>query len=647
VIAIVPQIAASGTQLAPSPSGVTPAGHAAEQSFSAVFEQAKSFTTYSPGDQAATAHVAPQGSYTPIRSSSDDVQSMPSSLPVSLTGPAEQSLAAILEQAKSFTSRSLGDPAATTHAAPQRSGAPVSTSKRDAKKSDSKSTDSRTSGWRSRGNDLTQTPASSSNPPEETVPAVMVPTLTLSLPVFAWDADIQNVTPDAQVGSATNDSTESSATSALQSAISAGASGGATFLPTLSRNVSGDATEVKALKNTGSQDSLNPVATSLASTNPVSTKSGSAGANHAEPGLRAPGFESGPVAGLAAKLSGPASDAKTSPANVPAPAQAHNITRGTVETSDATGKTLAAVKSEIEQVLATPASVSAIVPPVTGSGNFDSASLQGTAGNAAPDKSRIGSTQAGVTQVGSNQVGLNGDSSGTTTKSVDAPGSAKSQTRKDDSQSSSSSTMPDQATVSAPAKAIDSSQVFSVSGTQTSPATGNGKTVTAGVPQDPSDQTAGQLDHTSTGVAQSQQGESAATYPTSSVHSGKLVERVGEAELRLGIRAGEFGSVDVRTSMVRNQFTAEISTERGELSRAMAAELPSLQNRLSEQRVPVANITLQNQTGNQSTASEQQRPRDGQRTYVTNTGSGRNEGPMAAMVALEGTVTTSGLDIHM
>jgi hypothetical protein len=140
--------------------------------------------------------------------------------------PAEQSLAAILEQAKSFTSRSLGDPAATTHAAPQRSGAPVSTSKRDAKKSDSKSTDSRTSGWRSRGNDLTQTPASSSNPPEETVPAVMVPTLTLSLPVFAWDADIQNVTPDAQVGSATNDSTESSATSALQSAISAGASGG-------------------------------------------------------------------------------------------------------------------------------------------------------------------------------------------------------------------------------------------------------------------------------------------------------------------------------------------------------------------------------------------------------------------------------------
>jgi len=638
VIAIAPQIAASGTQLAPSPSGVAPAGHAAGQSFSAVLEQAKSFTTHSLGE-AVTTHAAPQGSYTPISSPSDDVQATPSSLPVSPTGPAEQSLAAILEQAKSFTSHSLGDPAAAAHAAPQGSGAPVSASKRDAKKSDSKSADSRTSSSQSRGNDLAQTPASSSNPPGGTVPAVIDPTLTLSLPGFAWDADIQNVTPDAQIGAAMNDDGISSVTSAIQSAISAGVSSGAT-LPTLSKNVSADATDLKALKNTSIQDSLNPAA----------TKSESADANHGEPGLRAPGFDSGPVASLAAKLSGPASDSKASPANVPAPVQAHNVTRGAVETADGTGKTLAAVKSAIERILAPPTGVSA-VPPVTGSGNFDPAGLQGTAGNAAADKSRIGSTQAGVTQLGSNQVGLNGDSSGTTTKNVDASGSAKSQTRKDDSQSSSS-TMPDQSTVSAPAKASDSSQVFSVSGTQTSPATGNGKAVTAGVPQDPSDPNAGQLDHTSTGVAQSQQGESAATYPTSSVHSAKLVERVGEAELRLGIRAGEFGSVDVRTSMIRNQFTAEISTERGELSRAMAAELPSLQNRLSEQRVPVANITLQNQTGNQSTASEQQKPRDGQQTYVTNQaggrdGSGRDEGPISAMVALEGTATTSGLDIHM
>jgi len=637
VIAIAPQIAASGTQVAPSPSGVAPAGRAAGQPFSAVLEQAKSLTTHSPGE-AVTTHTAPQGSYTPITSPSDDVQATPSSLPGA--GPAEQSFSAVLEQAKSFTSRSLGDPAATAHAAPQGSGVPVSASKRDAKKSDSKSVDSRTSSSQSRGNDLTQNPASSSNQPGGTAPAVIVPTLTL--PILAWDADIQNVTPDAQVGGAMNDDSISSVTSAIQSAISAGASSGAILLSTLSKNVSANAAELKALKNTSIQDSLNP----------VSTKSESAGANHVEPGSRAPGFESGSVASLAAKLSGPASDSKTSPDNVPAPVQAHKVTRGAVEAGDGTGKTLAAVKSEIEQVLAPPTSVSAIVPPVTGSGNFDSASLQGTASNGAADKSRIGSTQAGVTQLGSNQVGLNGDSSGTTTKNVDAPGSAKSQTRKDDSQSSSGSTLPDQSTVGAPAKASDSSQAFSVSGAQTSPTTGNGKTVTAGVPQDPSDPNAGQLDHTSTGVAPSQQGETAATYPTSSVHSAKLVERVGEAELRLGIRAGEFGSVDVRTSMIRNQFTAEISTERGELSRAMAAELPSLQNRLSEQRVPVANITLQNQTGNQSTASEQQKPRDGQQTYVTNQaggrdGSGRDEGPISAMVALEGTATTSGLDIHM
>ncbi len=591
MIAIAPQIGTSETQATPSPSPVTPAGQAGDQSFSSILEQASS---------------------------------------------------SVLAQAKTFPSHSLGDQAGATHLVSQGGYPAISDpSKRDGKKSDSKSTDpkmadfksadSKMSGSHNHGNAVTQTPASSPDPTDQAVPAVVAPTLPLpafALPVLAWDADIQNLTPDMQVGGATvGAATVGAATNdhgavspapsgielGIEPAINTGASSGPASLPTLFK----DAVEVKPLEDTRSQNSPNQAVMKTASVAAINAEA---------------------VAGLTAKLPGTAaSDSKMSPANVPAPAQAHNVSRGSVQTADGTGKTLAALKSEIEQVLAPPTSVSAIVPPSASSGNFDPASLQGTALKAGSDKSRVGATQIGATQ----------DGSGTTTKNVDVTGSAKAQTRKDDSQSSLSSPAPDPSAISAPAKAIDSSQVFSVSGTQTSPATGNGKTVTAGVPQDPSDPKAGQLDHTSTGVAQSQQGESAATYPTSLVHSAKLIERVGEAELRLGIRAGEFGSVDVRTSMVRNQFTAEISTERGELGRAMAAELPSLQNRLSEQRVPVANITLQNQTGNQSSASEQQKPRDGQPVYAMNQGSGREEGPMAALVALEGTAPTSGLDIHM
>ena len=97
----------------------------------------------------------------------------------------------------------------------------------------------------------------------------------------------------------------------------------------------------------------------------------------------------------------------------------------------------------------------------------------------------------------------------------------------------------------------------------------------------------------------------AMAYPGSLIHSAKLVERMGQAELRVGIQTGEFGNVDIRTSMVRNQFTAQISVERGELSKVLAAELPSLQNRLSEQRMPSANIILQNQSGGGSAGSGQ------------------------------------------
>jgi flagellar hook-length control protein FliK len=643
VIAIAPQIGTSGMPATPSPSPVVPAGQSAGQPFSAVLEQAKSFASQTPGDQATTTHAAPQGSYTPISTAHvldlrNEMQATPSSLPVSPTGPAEQSLSAILEQAKSFASHLPGDQAAATHIALQGSCSPISDpSKRDPKKSDakssnsktadSKSADPKTSGSQGHGNAVTQASAPISNSPKEAAPTVVVP--ILPLPVFACDTDIQNLTPDALVADAMgvgalNNHALSSVTSAIKPAAKADVSSGPTSLPTLSK----DAAEAKSLAETSDQDSLNPVATK-----PASTKSTTAGSINAEV-----------AASLTAKLSSTVtSDSRTSTGNVPAPSPAHNVSRSVAETTDGSTKMLAAVKSEIEQALVPPTSApSAIVPPVADSGNFDPASLQGTAAKATADKSGVGPTQAGATQ-----VGLNGDSAGTTTKNVDATGNAKSQTRKDDSQSSSSSATPDQTTVSVPAKTLDSSQAFSVSGTQTSPTTGDGKTATPGVPHDAGDPKAGQLDQTSTGAAQSQQGETAATYPTSLVHSAKLIERVGEAELRLGIRAGEFGSVDVRTSMIRNQFTAEISTERGELGRAMAAELPSLQNRLSEQRVPVANITLQNQTGNQSTASEQQRPRDGQRMYATNPGSGREEGPMSALVAMEATTTTSGLDIHM
>lgn len=96
------------------------------------------------------------------------------------------------------------------------------------------------------------------------------------------------------------------------------------------------------------------------------------------------------------------------------------------------------------------------------------------------------------------------------------------------------------------------------------------------------------------------QAEQVVSVAPSGIQAAKLVERMGQSELRVGIHAGEFGNVDIRTSMSHSNFTAQISVERGELGRVLAAELPSLHSRLSDQRLPVAEITVLNQSGNGS-----------------------------------------------
>ena len=141
--------------------------------------------------------------------------------------------------------------------------------------------------------------------------------------------------------------------------------------------------------------------------------------------------------------------------------------------------------------------------------------------------------------------------------------------------------------------------------------------------------------------------QAAATYANSLLHSARLVERVGQSELRVGIQAGEFGNVDIRTSMVRNQFTAQISVERGELGKVLAAELPSLQNKLSEQRLPVANITLQNQSSGGSAGFGQGSRQSQTMQQIVIPQSSEAEPAPTFMGLADASISTERLDVHM
>ena len=279
---------------------------------------------------------------------------------------------------------------------------------------------------------------------------------------------------------------------------------------------------------------------------------------------------------------------------------------------------------------------------VMGATNFPTNS-QGTISLSATISSRISATSTRVKP----------EPTGTGNKTTEAPTGTKIQPRQEASTRGDSQT-PDQNNNNVPLKAGDTSASSSATGSLFAAASGesskNASTASTPAAAEPAST---QLARESTGVApHPSQPETPVAYPTSLINSAKLVERIGESELRLGMRTGEFGNVDIRTSMVRNQFSAEISVERGELGRVMAADLPGLQTRLSEQRVAVANLTVQDHAGNQSTASEQQKPREGQTggqtMYTANSAGIRGEDLTPASVAVGGIATpASRLDIHM
>jgi flagellar hook-length control protein FliK len=78
--------------------------------------------------------------------------------------------------------------------------------------------------------------------------------------------------------------------------------------------------------------------------------------------------------------------------------------------------------------------------------------------------------------------------------------------------------------------------------------------------------------------------------------SAKFVQGLSQSEFRVGMQSQEFGSIDIRTSVSRHMFSAEISVENSDVAKSMATDLPALHNRLAEQQVPVAHIVIQGQS---------------------------------------------------
>jgi flagellar hook-length control protein FliK len=87
--------------------------------------------------------------------------------------------------------------------------------------------------------------------------------------------------------------------------------------------------------------------------------------------------------------------------------------------------------------------------------------------------------------------------------------------------------------------------------------------------------------------------ESLPSDAASPIATAKLVQGMSQSEFRVGMQSQEFGNIDIRTSVARHMFSAQISVEHGDMARSLTAELPGLYHRLADQQVPVGNIVIQ------------------------------------------------------
>jgi len=61
------------------------------------------------------------------------------------------------------------------------------------------------------------------------------------------------------------------------------------------------------------------------------------------------------------------------------------------------------------------------------------------------------------------------------------------------------------------------------------------------------------------------------------INTAKLIQSMGQSEMRVGMRSTEFGNISISTSATKDSISAQISLDHGELARTLATHLPEIQ----------------------------------------------------------------------
>jgi hypothetical protein len=107
---------------------------------------------------------------------------------------------------------------------------------------------------------------------------------------------------------------------------------------------------------------------------------------------------------------------------------------------------------------------------------------------------------------------------------------------------------------------------------------------------------------------------------TAVINSAKLIQAIGQTEMRVGMHSSDFGDISIRTSGSQQQMSAQISLDHSELSQTIAAHISSVETKLGNEHGIQASIQINNQGSTHSSDSQQ----PSQRQQSAFTGSARS-----------------------
>ncbi len=136
------------------------------------------------------------------------------------------------------------------------------------------------------------------------------------------------------------------------------------------------------------------------------------------------------------------------------------------------------------------------------------------------------------------------------------------------------------------------------------------------------------------------------------LQSARVLERMGQSEIRVGLNTANFGNLELHTSVNQDRVAATLATSHSELRAALAAEMPSLEHAMAQQHLTLDSFHLDTrsgaQDGNHGAAGDQQNRSQTWTGTAAELGAASDCSLVPETVAPQGWIRpySSGLNVH-